>query len=99
MLGAVDVTVNSEPLLGTPLTVTTTLPVVTPFGTGTEMLVELQPVGDEAMPLNVTELVPWVAPKFVPAMVTGVAIGPEVGLRLVIAGVGRTVKLKPLLGI
>lgn len=96
-LGAVEVTVKSTPVLGTPLTVTTTLPVVAPFGAGTVMLPALQFVGVAAIPLNTTVLVPWLAPKFVPVIVTGVAIGPEVGLRLVIVGVGRTVKLTPLL--
>jgi hypothetical protein len=99
MLGAVEVTVKSTPLLATPLTVTTTLPVVAPFGTGTAMLEALQLVGVAAIPLNVTVLDPWLAPKFVPVIVTEVAIGPEVGLRVLMAGVGRTVKFTPLLAI
>ena len=74
-----------------------TLLVVAPFGTGAAMLVALQLVGVAAMPLNVTVLVPWLAPKFVPVTVTGVAIGPKIGLRLLIVGVGRTVKFIPLL--
>jgi hypothetical protein len=45
-------------LLAAPLTVTTTLPVVAPLGTGAAMLVALQPVGVVAMPLNETVLVP-----------------------------------------
>src|SRR5712664_64521 len=97
MLGAVEVTVKATPLLATPLTVTTTLPVVAPFGTGAAMLVALQLVGIAAIPLNVMVLVPWLAPKFVPVTVTGVAIGPEFGLTSVMVGVGRTVKLIPLL--
>ena len=52
------VTVKSTPLLGTPPTVTTTLPVVAPPGTGTAMLVSLQVEGFPAVPLNVTELLP-----------------------------------------
>src|SRR5438445_505957 len=91
------VTVKFDPLLAAPLTVTTTSPVVAPFGTGAAMLVALQLVGVAAMPLNVTVLVPWLAPKFVPVTVTGVAIGPKIGLRLLIVGVGRTVKFIPLL--
>ena len=44
--------------LATPPTVTTTLPVVAPVGTGATMLVELQLVGVAAVPLNATVLVP-----------------------------------------
>ena len=58
MLGVGD-TVNATPLLATPLTVTTTLPVEAPAGTLIVMLVALQ---DVAVPpfvlLNVTVLVP-----------------------------------------
>lgn len=46
------------PLLATPLTVTTTFPLVAPLGTGTAMLVALQLVGVAAVPLNVTVLDP-----------------------------------------
>jgi len=56
MLGGM--TVNAIPLLGTPPTATTTLPVVAPLGTGTMMLVALQLVGVAGVPLNVTVLVP-----------------------------------------
>src|SRR5438552_3251572 len=95
MLGAEDVTVKLTPLLATPPTVTTTLPVAAPAGTDVTMLVALQLVVVAAVPLNAT--VP-AAPKFVPVMVTAVPTGPEVGFRLVIAGaVGVTVKLTPLL--
>ena len=61
------------------------------------MLEALQLVGVAAVPLNVTELDPCVAPKFAPAMVTEAPTAPEVGDRLVMLGVGRTVKLTPLL--
>src|SRR6266571_3042007 len=50
MLGAV-VTVKATPLLPTPPTVTTTLPVVAPVGTGATMLEALQLVGVAALPL------------------------------------------------
>src|SRR6059036_1840489 len=96
MLGA-TVTVNDTPLLASPPTVTITLPVVAPAGTGTTMLVADQPVGVAAVPLNVTELVPWVAPKVVPAIVTAVATGPLVGARLVMVGGTVTVNETPLL--
>jgi hypothetical protein len=86
-------------LLAWPPTVTTTLPVVAPAGTGTTMLVALQLVGVASVPLNVIVLAPWVAPKFVPVTVTDVPTGPEVGLRLVMLRlvVVATVKLTPLL--
>lgn len=86
MLGAGGITVKPTPLLATPPTVTTTFPVVAPVGTGTTMLVALQLVGVAATPLNVTVLVPCDAPKFVPAIVTGVPTGPEGGVRLVMLG-------------
>ena len=50
------------------------------------------------MPLNATVLVPCVAPKFVPVMVTDVPTGPEVGDKLVMLGAGVvTVNVCPLL--
>lgn len=85
-------TVKLTPLLATPFTDTTTLPVVAPVGTGTVMLVALQVVGEAVVPLNVT--VP-VEAKFVPLIVTDVPVAPEVGDRPVIFGVN--VKLTPLL--
>jgi hypothetical protein len=73
------VTVKADPLLAVPNTVTTTLPVVAPAGTDSVMLVALQALAAAAaIPLNVTVLVPWVAPKLVPVMVIDVPAGPEV---------------------
>src|SRR5712692_2934884 len=86
MLGADDVTVKLDPLLATPPTVTTTLPVVAPLGTGVTMLVPLQLAGVANVPLNVTVLLPCVAPKFVPVIVTGVLTAPDVGFRFVMLG-------------
>ena len=87
-------------LLAMPLTVTTTLPVVAPTGTGAIMLEAPQLVGVVLTPLKVTVLVPWEAPKFVPAIVTDALIAPADGLRLVMLGGGAvTVKLSPLLAI
>src|SRR6266849_608017 len=83
MLGA---TVKLDPLLATPPTVTTTFPVVAPLGTGATMLVPLQLVGVANVPLNVTVLVPWVVPKFVPVIVTDVPTVPDVGFRFVMLG-------------
>jgi hypothetical protein len=88
MLGAGVVTVKLTPLLATPPTVTTTFPVVVPAGTGATMLVALQLVGVAVVPLNFTVLVPWVAPKFAPAIVTGVPTTPDVGFKLVMFGGG-----------
>jgi hypothetical protein len=89
---------NQLPLLGTPLTVTTTLPVVAPGGTGTAIDVALQLVGVALVPLNATELVPWVEPKFFPVIVTDVPAGPDGGDRLVMTGPEVfTVKDTPLL--
>jgi hypothetical protein len=50
------------------------------------MLVADQLVGVAAVPLNVTVLLPWVVPKFVPAIVTAVPTGPLVGETLVTLG-------------
>lgn len=80
------ITVNTTALLGTPPTVTTTLPLVAPLGTGTVMLVALQLVGVALVPLKVTVLLPWLAPKLVPVMVTDVPARPEVGLKLIMLG-------------
>ena len=94
-LGA-TITVKLTPLLARPPTVTTTLPVVAPAGTFTTMLLALQLVAVPALvPLNVTVLDPWLAPKFAPVIVTGVPTGPEVGETLVILGATVTVKLTP----
>ena len=90
-------TVNPTGLLAPPPTVTITLPVVAPAGTVTVIVVVFQVVGVAVVPLNVTELVPWVAPKFAPVMLTVTPTAPEVGFRLVMLGVGSTVKLTPLL--
>jgi hypothetical protein len=70
------VTVKGTPLLATPPTVTTTLPVVAPVGTGSTMLVALHVVGIPAVPLNVIVLVLCVEPKFVPVTVTVAPTGP-----------------------
>jgi hypothetical protein len=91
------VTVNGKPLLANPLTVTTTLPVVAPLGTVTPILLAPQLVTGAAVPLNVTVLPLWVAPKLDPEMVTGVPTSPEVTERLAIVGTTIIVKFTPLL--
>jgi hypothetical protein len=93
MLGEFEVTVKYATLLGTPQTLTTTLPVVAPTGTKTWMLVGPQLVaGAAVVPLNFTVLEPWLAPKLDPVMVTGVPTGPLVGLKLVVTGAETTAK-------
>jgi hypothetical protein len=76
------------PLLATVATVTITLPLVAPTGTVTVMLVALQLVTDATVPLKVTVLVPWVAPKFCPVIVTDVPGKPENGDSLRMPGAG-----------
>lgn len=61
------------------------------------MLVELQLDAVAVVPLNLTVLLPWVAPKFVPVIVTEVPTGPDVTERLVMLGAATTVKLLPAL--
>jgi hypothetical protein len=97
LIFSADVTVKYWPLLAPPPTVTTTYPVVAPTGTGTTIDVADQLVAVAAVPLKVTVLAPWLVPKPVPAIVTGVPTVPEDGFKLVTLGVGNTVKLTPLL--
>jgi len=81
--------VNGDPLLATPNTVTTTLPVVAPAGTNTVMLVALQALAAAAVfPLKVTVLDPCAVPKLVPVMVIDAPTAPAFWLRLVMVGGG-----------
>src|SRR5207253_3875628 len=84
MAGAEEVTVKFTPLLATPPTVTTTLPVVAPLGTDATMLVALQLVVLAVVPLKVT--VPVVLPKVLPMMATAAPTGAVVVSRVVVAG-------------
>src|SRR5258708_33452183 len=63
------------------------------------MPVALQLVGIAAVPLNLTVLLPCVAPKFAPVIVTEAPANPDVGFRLAMLGAGtaETVKFTPLL--
>jgi hypothetical protein len=70
---------------------TITFPVVAPVGTGTVILVADQLVGVATVPLNRTVLLPCVAPKLVPVIVTAVPTGPIVGVRFVNVGATVTV--------
>ncbi len=91
-------TVKKGPLLATQPTVTTTGPVVAPFGTTTPILVALQLLAVPAeIPLNVTLLVPCEDPKFVPEMITGSPTDPVNALRLVMFGDGVIEKFALLL--
>jgi len=90
-------TVKVTELLGTPKDVTTIPPEVAPAGTGTTIEVAVQVVGVAAVPLNVIVLLPCVAPKLVPVRLTVAPTAPAIGERVAILGVGRTVKLTPLL--
>jgi len=85
ILGA-GTTVKLIPLLEFPETLTTTLPVVAPEGTVTTIVVEFQLVAVAVVPLNLTVLLPWLDPKFVPVIVTDAPTAPEVGDRLVMVG-------------
>jgi hypothetical protein len=65
--------VKDLPLLATPLTVTTALPVAAPVGTLTFMDVALHEVYVLTdVPLNFTVLLPRLEPKFEPVIVTDV---------------------------
>ena len=79
--------VKLTPLLATPPTVTTTVPVVAPVGTVVTMVVEFQLVVVVVVPLNFT--VPE-DPKFVPVIFTAVPTAPDVGDTLVMFGAGDT---------
>src|SRR6266550_6479658 len=67
------------------------------MGTGTTMLVADHDVGVAGVPLNVTALVPCVAPKFVPVSVIDAVTAPLVGASDVSVAVGTTVNVRPLL--
>jgi hypothetical protein len=92
-------TVKLLPLVLTPLAFTTTFPVVAPIGTVTVMLVAVHGFAVAVVPLNLTVPVPCDDPKFVPVITTVAPTAPLVTERLVIVGVGRTVKLFPLLAV
>src|SRR5947209_19525211 len=82
MLG-VPATVKLTPLLAVPPAFTTTLPVVAPLGTVAVMLVALQLVAVAVVPLNLTVLLPWVAPNPLPLIVMEAPTAPEFGDRVV----------------
>ena len=89
--GGGAVTVKSSPLLTRPPTITTTLPVVAPVGTDTTMLVADHVDGVADVPLNVTMLASWAAPKLDPEIVRDAPAGPLFGERAVTLGSGARV--------
>jgi hypothetical protein len=91
------VTVNITPLLNCPPTDTVTGPLVTPDGTVAMMLVGVQLVEEAEVPLNEIVLVPGVAPKFVPLIVTGLPTPLAAGDSEEIVGGGITVNVAALL--
>jgi len=95
LIGGGPVMVNTTPLLKVPGPLTTTLPVEAPDGTGTMMLVALQLAGLASVPLNVTWLVPGVAPNVLPVIVTKVPTVPVDGFKDVM--LGWTIKIPPVL--
>jgi hypothetical protein len=64
--------------------------VVAPLGTGTTIELALQLLGVALVPLKLTVLLPWLAPKFEPPIVTDAPTTPEVGDRADIVG-GTTI--------
>jgi hypothetical protein len=86
MVGVELLTVKGWPLLGTPPTVTTTLPVIAPVGTVATIAPGFQLMMVAATPPKVAVLEPCDEPKFDPEMVTEVPTGPEAVLRAVITG-------------
>ena len=93
----IESTVNGTLFVETPLAVTTTFPVLAPVGTTATIDVAFQELIEvAAVPLNFTPPVPCDTPKFVPVIVTDAPTAAEVGARLVMVGVARTVKETPL---
>lgn len=73
-------------LLATPFTVTTRGPEVALAGTGAWMAYACQLLGVAVTPLNLTVLVPWLAPNTLPRIVTLAPIVAEGGLISIIEG-------------
>lgn len=91
--------VKSAAVPVTPEAVTFTFPVGAPVGTVTTICVGLQLVAVANTPPKETVLVPWLAPKLVPLMVTVAPIGAVAGERLEIFGGPGLTKSTPLLGV
>src|ERR1700694_2539829 len=87
VIESVELTVNCTPLLVTPSTVTVTGPLVAFDGTWAVTLVLLQEVTLCTIPMNLTWLMPWLAPKPRPFKVIKAPICAAGGARLVMVGV------------
>jgi hypothetical protein len=90
-------TVNAAPLLATPLTVTTIVPVPAAAVVGTDAVMDVGPQLDAPAdtPLNVTALLPCELPNPEPVIVTEVPAIPDAVERLVM--LGCTANAMPLL--
>jgi hypothetical protein len=90
-------TVKLETLFTTtPFNVKEMRPVDAPTGTEVVMLVEVAAATTAATPLNVIRLSAGVVLKLLPVIVTVAPTAPLEGLKLEMAGVGKTVKLEAL---
>jgi hypothetical protein len=78
--------VNEALLAGVPFTVTENDPDDAPDGTTAVIEVPAQLTTAEVVPFSAIVLLPCVAPKLEPVIVTRVPTGPEVGKRLVMVG-------------
>jgi hypothetical protein len=93
-------TVNADALVNvTPLTFTVIIPVVAPGGTVVVMVLVVDSLTTAVVPLKETILSPGLVLKFVPEIITVAPTAALIGLKLVIAGVGRTVKVEALVNV
>jgi hypothetical protein len=93
----VGITVKSEELVTViPFNVNEIFPVAAPDGTVVVMFVDVEPVTVVGIPLNMTTLFAGVVLKFVPVIITLAPTAPLVGVKVVIVGVGNTVKFDEL---
>ena len=86
-------TIRRKLLLGVPLTLTNTGPVVAPDGTFATIALFVQEVTVAATPLKVIALDPCVAPNKSPAIVTVTPTAAGFGTMLVIVGSVATTEL------
>ena len=97
MFGVGNTVKLEESVLGTPFTVTDTMPVIAPAGTIAMICVSLQLLAVAAVLLNAIVLLPCESPKLLPLIITEAPTGAEAGVSSRMCGVGSTVKLRPLL--
>lgn len=82
-----------------PFSVSEIFPVVAPSGTTVVMLVEVAALTMAVTPLNATILLAGVALKFEPLIITVAASAPLDGLKVVMVGVGSTLKFAALVNV